>query len=311
MLDTLVKLSCMIEVRRLRVLRELADHGTVAAAAQALHLTPSAVSQQLAALGRETGVALVEQNGRRLKLTDAAHVLLEHAHLVFAELEQAEADLAAYVGGRLSTLRIGAFGSGLAGLVAPVARTLRAASPSVAVHAVEAEERACFTALAAGELDIAISVEFPGAPQPGGPRFHRRSLLTDVLDVALPPDHPLAGRTSIELERLAGAEWALGNPGTSCYEVVVAACATVGFTPRAAHHSTDWHAIGALVAAGGVVALVPRLARERMPASVRLLPVTGTTPARYVFAATRRGAEKSPTVADALGLLEERANAVA
>ncbi|MBO0830276.1 MAG: LysR family transcriptional regulator [Streptosporangiales bacterium] len=300
----------MIEVRRLHVLRELADHGTVAAAARALHLTPSAVSQQLAALGRETGVPLVEQDGRRLKLTEAAYVLLEHAHMIFAELEQAEADLAAYAGGRLSTLRIGAFGTALAGLVAPVARTLRTGSPPVTVHAVEAEERACFTALAAGELDIAISVEFPGAPQPDGPRFHRRPLLTDVLDVALAPDHPLAGRTSVELERFAGADWALGTPGSSCHEVAVAACANVGFTPRAVHHSTDWHAIGALVAAGGVVALVPRLARDRMPASVRLLRVRGTAPARHVFAATRRGAESSPTVADALRLLGELAASV-
>lgn len=306
-----VKLVYMIEVRRLQVLRELADHGTVAAAARTLHLTPSAVSQQLATLGRETGVTLVEQNGRRLKLTEAAYVLLEHAHLVFAELEQAEADLAAYAGGRLSTVRIGAFGSALAGLVAPVARRLRTGSPPVTVHAVEVEERACFTALAAHELDVAISVEFPGAPQPDGPRFHRRPLLTDVLDVALPPDHSLAGRRSVELARFAGAEWALGIPGSSCHEVVVAACATVGFTPHAVHHTTDWHAIGALVAAGGVVALVPRLARDRMPASVRLLPVRGTTPARHVFAATRRGAERSPTVADALRLLEERATAIA
>lgn len=297
----------MIEVRRLQVLRELADHGTVAAAARALHLTPSAVSQQLAALVRETGVTLVEPDGRRLKLTEAAHVLLGHAHLVFAELEQAEADLAAYVGGRLSTLRIGAFGSALAGLVAPVARELRAANPPVSVHAVEAEERACFTALAARDLDIAISVEFPGAPQPDGPRFHRRALLTDALDVALPPDHPFAGPGSVELQRFADADWALGTPGSSCHEVVVAACATVGFTPHAVHHTTDWHAIGALVAAGGVVALVPRLARDRMPASVRLLPVRGTTPARHVFAATRRGAERSPTVDEALRLLEERA----
>lgn len=310
MLDHLVKLYCMIEVRRLQVLRELADHGTVAAAARALHLTPSAVSQQLAALGRETGIALVEHDGRRLKLTEAAHVLLEHAHLVFAQLEQAEADLAAYAGGRRSTLRIGAFGSALGGLVAPVARTLRTGSPPVAVHALEAEERTCFTALAAGDLDIAISVEFPGAPQADGPRFHRRALLTDVLDVAVPADHPLAGRTGVELDEFAGADWALGTPGSSCHDIVVAACATVGFTPHAVHYSTDWHAVGALVAAGGVVALVPRLARDRMPASVRLLRVRGTTPARHVFAATRRGAESSPTVHDALSLLEKRAASV-
>jgi DNA-binding transcriptional LysR family regulator len=304
-------MRCMIDVRRLRVLRELADHGTVAAAAAALHLTPSAVSQQLAALTRETGVQLVEPDGRRLRLTDAALVLLGHAHVVFAQLEQAEVDLARHAEGHVTTIRIGAFPTALAGLVAPVTSALRGEQPPVTVHAIEADERSCFAQLAAGQLDVAISVELPGAPQQDGPRFHRQPLLTDVLDAALPAQHPLAGEQAIALSQLAGADWVIGRPGTSCHDVVMVACATAGFTPRAVHHTSDWASVAALVREGDSVALIPRLAQTLVPTGVFLVPLHGSTAARHVFAATRRGNHTAPTTQRALQHLTVAATAAA
>jgi DNA-binding transcriptional LysR family regulator len=304
-------MRCMIDVRRLRVLRELADHGTVAAAAAALRLTPSAVSQQLAALARETGVQLVEPDGRRLRLTDAAQVLLGHAHVVFAQLEQAEVDLARHAEGHVTTIRIGAFPTALAGLVAPVTSALRDDHPPVTVHAVEADERTCFAQLAAGQLDVAISVELPGAPQQDGPRFHRQPLLTDVLDAALPAHHPLAREDAIALSQLAGADWVIGSPGTSCHDVVMVACATAGFTPRAVHHTSDWASVAALVREGDSVALIPRLAQTLVPTDVVLVPLNGSTAARHVFAATRRGNHTAPTTQRALHHLVEAATAAA
>jgi DNA-binding transcriptional LysR family regulator len=303
-------MHCMIDVRRLRVLRELADHGTIAAAAAALHLTPSAVSQQLAALTRETGVQLVEPDGRRVRLTDAAQVLLGHAHLVFAQLEQAEVDLARHAEGHVTTVRVGAFPSALAGLVSPVTRALRDEQPPVTVQAVEADERTCFAQLAAGDLDVAVSVELSGAPQQDGPRFHRQPLLTDVLDAALPVDHPLAGKRAIELTDLAGADWVIGNPGSSCHDVVVVACATVGFTPRAVHHTSDWAAVASLVRDSDAVALMPRLAQSLVPNGIVVVPLHGSTAARHVFAATRRGNETAPTTRRTLQHLTEAANAL-
>jgi DNA-binding transcriptional LysR family regulator len=303
-----LKLDCMIDVRRLQVLRELADRGTVAAAATALYLTPSAVSQQLAALSREVGTQLLEPDGRRLRLTPAAHVLLDHAHRVFAELEQAETDLASYAAGATSALRIGAFPTALAALVAPAARRLRGQEPPVAVQAVEAEERASFGKLAAGDLDIAISVEFGGAPQAEGPRFYREPLLTDILDAALPIGHPAAGEDSIELARLGSEDWVMGSPGTSCYDVVMVACGAAGFTPRAIHHTSDWVAVAALVADGSAVALIPRLAQALVPSGVALLPLRDATAARHIFVATRRGNQTGPTIASGLACLRSVAN---
>src|ERR671910_64923 len=119
----------MIDVRRLRVLRALADHGTVAAAAKALHLTPSAVSQQLAALEREVGQPVVERRGRGVRLTGAAEMLVGHANLVLAQLEAAEADVAAFADGIVGTVRVAGFATGLAEIAAPAAADLRASHP--------------------------------------------------------------------------------------------------------------------------------------------------------------------------------------
>ncbi|SDO23120.1 DNA-binding transcriptional regulator, LysR family [Geodermatophilus sp. DSM 45219] len=297
----------MIDVRRLRVLRELADHGTIVAAAGALHLTPSAVSQQLTALARETGVALLEPDGRRLRLTDAAHVLLQHAHVVFAQLEQAEADLARHAAGHRSSLRIGAFPTALAQLVAPVVAALRHADELLSVQAVETDEPACFAQLAGGELDIVVSVETSGAPQQDDPRLHRTPLLADVLDAVLPADHRYAGATAVALEDLAADAWILALPGSSCEEITRVACATAGFTPRSTHSTNDWTATGALLAAAGAVTLVPRLAQPLLPAGLVVVPLAGASPTRHLFAATRRGASTAPVTARALNLLAETA----
>ncbi|HEY3502077.1 MAG TPA: LysR family transcriptional regulator [Actinocatenispora sp.] len=300
----------MIEVRRLRVLRELSDRGTVAAAAQALHLTPSAVSQQLAALARETGSTLVEADGRRLRLTSAGRLLLDHAHRVFAQIEQAEAALARHHAGELDVLHVGAFASGLAHLVAPAARQLRRGDPPVRVHTVEVGEADSIKRVGTGELDIAVSVEFDGAPQHDDPRYFRQELMTDALDIALPADHPDAAADELPLARLATQPWILGSPGTSCEELVRIACATAGFTPTPAHRTSDWAAVGHLVDAGLGVALVPRLVQPLMPATVRLVPTGGTHPARHVFAATRRGSESAPTLDRALHALRRCADAL-
>lgn len=293
----------MIDVRRLRVLRELADHGTVAAAAAALHLTPSAVSQQLAALAREAGVQLVEPDGRRLRLTEAAHVLLGHAHRVFAQLEEAQAALARHAAGHRRTARVGGFPTALSTLVAPAVAALRAAEPRIDVHAAETDEPGCFAQLAAGDLDVVVSVESPGAPRQDDPRFHREPLLTDLLDAVLPADHPRACADRLELAQLATERWVVARPGTSCHDIVRVACAAAGFSPSAAHHTDDWTATGALVAAGGAVALVPRLAQSLMPDGVVVVSLSGVPAARHVFAAVRRGSHTDPTMAAVLGQL--------
>jgi DNA-binding transcriptional LysR family regulator len=306
-LDMTRKIGCMIDVRRLRVLRALADHGTVAAAAQALHLTPSAVSQQLAALEREVGQPVAERRGRGLVLTGTADVLLEHAHALFAQLERAEADVAAHARGELGTVVVGAFPTALAAIAAPATEALAAAHPGLRLELRDVESPHCFAALAEEAIDVAISMESASAPAPGDPRFARRPLLDDPLDAVLPAGHTLAARSAVALDALAGETWVGPSPATSCLEVTLAGCAAAGFTPQLVHRTNDFTTLMTFVAAGLGVALVPRLAQGRIPPGVAVVPLRGVAPARRVFAATRRGSEARPTVAAVLDALADAA----
>ena len=301
----------MIDVRRLRVLRALADHGTVAAAAKALHLTPSAVSQQLAALEREVGQPIVERRGRGLVLTGAAEVLLEHAHALFAQLERAEADVAAHGRGELGTVVVGAFPTALRAIAAPAAKALAAEHPRLALELLDVESPHCFAALAEEAIDVAISMESASAPPPGDPRYARRPLLDDPLDAVLPIDHELANGAPVALDTLAGETWVGPSPGTSCHEVTMAGCAAAGFAPRLVHRTNDFAALMSFVAAGLGVTLVPRLAQRQVPDGVAVVALRGTPPARRVFAATRRGSEARPTIAAVLDALADQAAAAA
>jgi molybdate transport repressor ModE-like protein len=290
----------MIDVRRLRVLRALADHGTVAAAAQALHLTPSAVSQQLAALEREVGQPIVERRGRGLVLTGSGEVLLEHAYALFAQLERAEADVAAHGRGELGTIVVGAFPTALASVAAPAVRALAESHPRLRVELRDVESPQCFAALAEEHIDLAVSMESASAPSPDDPRFIRWPLLDDPLDAVLPAGHELTGRSAIALEALASETWVGPSPGTSCLEVTLAGCAAAGFTPNLVHRTNDFPTIMTFVANGLGIALVPRLAQGQVPAGIAIVPLRGEAPARRVFAATRRGSEARPIVAATL-----------
>ena len=295
------KLSCMIDARRLRVLREVAQQGTLAAAADALHLTPSAVSQQLAALEREVGQPVVERNGRGVRLTGAAEVLVGHANLVLAQLEAAEADVAAYAEGAVGTVRIAGFATALGELVAPAVVALRRSHPRLTLIVEESEAPGCFVALARGDADIAISMASRQAPE--DPRFRRRALMTDTLDAVLPGGHPLASRERIALAELAGEEFVGPPEGTSCHDVTVTGCAAAGFAPAFRHRTLDFHTAMALAASGLGVTLVPRLGQAAVPAGAVVRPLADPAPARHVFAATRAGAEGRPAVAAVLDAL--------
>jgi DNA-binding transcriptional LysR family regulator len=284
----------MLDVRRLRALRAVADHGTLAAAADALHLTPSAVSQQLAALERDVARPLLEPSGRSVRLTPAARVLLEHADILFAQLERLEGDLASQDGEARGELRVVGFPTALAGLLAPAARLLRAKAPAVALRVHELETPDAVAALARRDADLMLGMECSAAPQAGDPRYHREELLGDVLDAVLALAHPLAGRPRIDLSELAGEQWVAPPVGWSCDEVFHAGCRAAGFSPRIAHRAGDWQTTMGLVAAELGISLVPRLAQTAPPPGVAVIPLAGTPPRRHVFAACRAGGESAP-----------------
>ncbi|MEV0676945.1 LysR family transcriptional regulator [Actinosynnema sp. NPDC050436] len=277
----------MIDPRRLRVLRALADHGTVTAAARALHLTPSAVSQQLAALEGEVGQELLRRRGRRVSLTSAGELLVRHANAVAAELERAQATLAGLAGGTAGQVEVGSFASAITLVVAPALAVLRDCAPDVVVRVRDVEGDASVPLLLDGEIDLAITEEY--RPRRDDGRLTRFPLYTEPFDVVLPPGHPLAGGEPVDLRRLAEADWVATPPGNPVRDVVELACGEAGFAPRITQTSSDFSAIGALVAAGAGVALVPRHA-------LRGVPVRGTAPLRRVFAAVRKGAEDHPLV---------------
>ncbi|MCR8943854.1 LysR family transcriptional regulator [Streptomyces sp. OUCMDZ-4982] len=295
------------DVKKLRILRTLRDHGTVTATAEALLMTPSAVSQQLTNLARQLGVELLEPQGRRVRLTDAAHLVLRHAEAVFAQLERADAELTGYLRGEAGEVRVGAFSTAVPALVVPAVRLLRAEErPGPDVRVRETEAAQAYELLTAGEVDLALSLA-AHAPTARDPRFSLFPLLADPLDVALPAAHPLADAPALRLADLAADRWIFGGSGPWS-EITTAACEAAGFVPEQAHSAAGWTAILALVEAGMGIALVPRMAsREQRREDVVMRVLEADQPRRHVVAAVRHGAESGPAVARVLGALTRAA----
>ncbi|HEX7297641.1 MAG TPA: LysR family transcriptional regulator [Solirubrobacteraceae bacterium] len=298
----------MVSLSRLRALSELWRRGTIAAAAEAMHLTASAVSQQLAALEREVGQPLLERNGRGVRLTPLGRVLVRHADAIFADVESLHSEVAEHVGGRRADLRIGAFASAIAGVVSPAANELRRTHPSVRLQIVESEAPNAFDHLTGHELDIIISMEAPGAPAQDDPRIARADLVVDELQAVLPANHELASLTSVPIARLREDPWVAPPAGKLCGTVILAACQSAGFTPRMAHHTGDWTAVASLVAVGMGVALVPKLAGIEIDDRLAIRPLAPPAPARHLFVAWRRGAEHASATQAVIDALIDSAN---
>ncbi|MFG2973561.1 LysR family transcriptional regulator [Streptomyces sp. NPDC048331] len=294
------------DIKKLRILRTLADQGTVTRAAEALHMTPSAVSQQLTNLARQLGVALLEAEGRRVRLTDAAHLVLRHTEAVFAQLERADAELAGYLAGDTGEVRVGAFSTAVPALVVPAVAALRRTHPGVEIRVRETEAAEAYELLSAGGVDLALSLT-AHAPTARDPRFTRVALLEDPLDVALPPGHPLAAAADLRLADLSGDPWIYGGSGPWS-EIARSACEAAGFVPEQAHSASGWTAILAMVEAGMGVALVPRMVSSRA-SGVAVRVLSRDRPTRHVLAAVRRGAESAPALAHVLAALREVASA--
>ncbi|NED18909.1 LysR family transcriptional regulator, partial [Streptomyces sp. SID9913] len=265
----------MIEARRLHILRAVADHRTVTAAAAALHLTPSAVSQQLAALEQETGHRLVERGARGVRLTPAGEILLDHTNAVLAQLERAEAELAAYGSGSAGTVTVASFATGIAEVVAPAVARLARSAPGIRIRVQDAEGDASLPMVLDRQVDVAVAVEYRGASA-DDPRLTHLPLYAEPFDAVVPVSHRLADAAEVPLAELAKDPWIGPYPGNPCHDVVVLACEHAGFQPRLEHSSDDFRAVVALAAADVGVALVPRSAlRGTDLAGVVVRPVDG------------------------------------
>jgi DNA-binding transcriptional LysR family regulator len=298
----------MIDLRRLQVLRAVARHGTVTAAAHSLHLTPSAASQQLKQLSRELGVALLQPQGRRVRLTPAAHVLLEHAEALHTRWEQARAELHSCSEGPPSgPLRMAGFPTAVSGLLAPAAARIRDDCPGIAPRVSELETAAGFEALLADEIDIAVVVAGPGTPSLTDRRYDQQPLVEDPLDLLVPAGHRLAGRASAALRELAEDPWVVPAPGSCDHrDVVMVACAAAGFSPDVTHHAVEWSATCALVAHGLGIALIPRLVAVPAGHLTVRIPLRAA-PARHLLTAVREGSSGHPLIGEGLRTLRELA----
>ena len=308
------KLSFMLDVRRLRLLRELHERGTVTAVAEALAYTPSAVSQQLATLEREAGVPLLERDGRRLRLTDAGRGLVEHAEAILARLDLAEAELAAAAGDEVTgRVRVGAFQTAASSLMLPVLGTLPARHPALRLELVEMEAEESLELLTRGEIDLAVAEEYDDAPRRRDPGLSFRDVCRDPLVLALPADHPLcaADEETVPLAALAGERWACSREGTAFADSLVRACrAHGGYEPDRRHRSNDLGVLEQLVAAGEAVALLPSLGRPGRVPGVCVRRAAEAHLDRRIFLAVRRGSTGRPAVQAVARALRDQAAAL-
>ncbi|HZE38035.1 MAG TPA: LysR family transcriptional regulator [Stackebrandtia sp.] len=293
---------------RLNTLRVLRAHGTVTATAQALHLTPSTVSQQLKQLAHENGIRLLEPHGRRVRLTPAAEVLLEHADVMYAQWERAKEDLAALEAGQMGDLRLCGLSSTVSAFIAPAAKRLREAHPGVRLHLAAVESDEAFRMLESGEADIAVINPTDATPPPSDRRFEQRFLVDDVEDLLVSVDHRFAGRESVSMAETADEEW-VSTPGCVDQEkLLLASAADAGFTPDIAHRSDSFYSTSGLVCTGFGVSLFSRLAPLPPEHSVVRVPIHGRpTPTRRMFTAVRGGSARQPAIARGLAAIRAEA----
>jgi DNA-binding transcriptional LysR family regulator len=295
----------MLDVRRLRVLREVAIRGSFSAAADALAYTQSAVSQQIAALEREAGTILVERSARGVRLTDAGRALVEHTDVILARLADAEAELEAIAGLRGGRLRLAAFPSAGATVMPEAIARFRDRHPAVELSLEPAEPEPALAMLRTGEVDVALDISTGFRPPPSD-GIERLPLLDDPMYVALPVHHPLARKRNLKLSELAEENWILGTPG-SCPDasIFLRSCQVAGFEPRIAFQSDDYFAMQGFVAAGVGASFIPDLALISVRDDIVVRSLGARPPSRRISAAVLDGSFRSPAKQAMLDILVE------
>ena len=285
----------MLDVERLRALHAVAKHGSVRAAADALHVTTSAVSQQVAKLERETGQVMLERHGRGVRLTDAAQLLAEHADRILSMVEQAASDLEAIRGAAVGELAIAAFPTAARGLLPPALRALDESQPQLRVRLREMEPHEAVPLVERGRYDMAIVQDWFNVPLAIPEGLAKAPILDDQADIALPAGHPLASRERVDLDDLSGEPWISQSPGAICRDWLVHTLRSRGAEPRIAHMADEYATQLTLVAAGLGISVLPRLGRCDVPPGVTIAQVTPAL-TRHVYAIWRQEAARRPAI---------------
>jgi DNA-binding transcriptional LysR family regulator len=295
----------MFDLRRLRLLRELRDRGTIGAVAQALDYSPSAVSQQLRVLEAEAGLPLLERAGRRVRLTEAGMLLARYSERLLAIVEEAEAELAGIAGEVVGTVRVAAFQTALLALLPTALAALGRDHPGLRVEVVQSEPEPALRALALREVDVVVADEWDYAPRAEHDDLLREELLREGVRLVLPAGHALArSGEAVSMGELAGAAWACGHPPSAHDRVVQRACRALGgFSPDIRHRSTDLLVLLALVRGGQAVTLLPDLVAADGDPTLAVRDIAEGRLTRRVFTAVRVGAAERPPVAAVMDAL--------
>jgi DNA-binding transcriptional LysR family regulator len=287
----------VLDLHRLRLLHELHARGTIAAVADALQFTPSAVSQQLAVLEREAGVPLLERAGRGVRLTDAALVLVRHADVLLERAELAQAELAGAAGTVAGRGRMASFQSAAFHLAVPAMQALAREAPGLRCELIESEPEESLPALALGDVDLVLADEWQHQPLARPAGVEREDLWRDPVRLVLPEDHPSARRhpRAVPLAELAEDAWTTGHRETGWEQMTERTCRQLGaFDPDIRHRTNDSVTSLALVAGGQAVTMLPALPGIRPGVAVRAIAEGSVH--RTIFAATRAADAKRPSV---------------
>ncbi|MFI1676960.1 LysR family transcriptional regulator [Streptomyces sp. NPDC020607] len=293
----------MLDLGRLRALHAVSVHGTVGAAATALGYTPSAVSQQIAKLERETRTTLLERRGRGVALTEEALHLADTARQLLAIVERAETELEERRGVPAGRLTIAAFASAARGLMPAVLADLARRHPSLDTRMTEIDPHLSIDLVAKGAVDMAVVHDWDIAPLPAPPGVEQAVIGDDLCDLVVPHDHPLAGRESVRREELKSERWITQPPGLVCHEWLIRTLREAGCEPDIAHQAEENPTLVALVAAGLGVALIPRLGRGPVPSGAVTVPLA-PVPVRRLYALWRTGASRRPAIAETVRTLQ-------
>jgi DNA-binding transcriptional LysR family regulator len=303
----------MFDVKQLKVLRAVAEHGSFSAAADALSYTQPAISQQIAALEKRAGTTLVDRGSRGVRLTDAGRTLVEHAEVVIARLAAAEAELEAIAGIRGGRVRMSSFPTAGASLLPPAVAEFTRRHPEVELNFVEREPEDASVSLRAAELEIAIVFEYSEMKQPEFDRMYEgielHYLVDDPMYLALPRDHPLAAKPRVRLTDVAEETWIQESGAHSwCGSFHEAVCTNAGFQPKVGFRSDDYNVVQGLIAAGVGISLLPGLALTNLREDIVVRSLGKSAPARRIAAATLAGRYRSPATEAMLEILSEVAD---
>jgi DNA-binding transcriptional LysR family regulator len=286
----------MMDLAALRSLEAVQAHGSVVAAAQALGFTPSAVSQQIKRLERQSGVELLERVGRGVILTGPGRVLVEEGARIAAELERLETDLHAHAGEVTGDLALVGFSTAMRGLIGPVVAELMREHPALRVRLRELEPWDAVAEVAAGHADVALVHRWGDVVLEIPEHLDRRIVHHDEAEVIVRFDHPLAGRDKVTPHDLADERWIATPEGTICRQWLIRMYAGTGRLPRIEHTAMEFASHLALVSAGLGIALIPQLGRGPLPENLTTVRVHDPVPSREAIVLWRRSQGRSPAI---------------